>query len=118
MGRDPTYEYLMEVKRCMLNDTINTSSRNTPGEEEGEEESGPQPITREGEPRITLGRLKACPRVVEDLHRHARRPKAWTPGVMEEVWVGGWVGGWGVSVRGMNGGTVFYPFRWHALTTN
>lgn len=89
MGRDPTYEYLMDVKRCMLslNHTTDHDGKSAPPEEEEDtrDESGPQSITRKGEPRITLGRLKACPKVVEDLNRHARRPKAWTPGVMEEV---------------------------------
>jgi hypothetical protein len=83
MGRDPTYEYLMEIKRCMLNDT--STSDPPPLEQEEEGENGARPITREGEPKVTLARLKGCPKVIEDLNRHARRARSWTPGSVEEV---------------------------------
>lgn len=142
MGRDPTYEYLMEIKACMLlNDTLPSSSSSldkgdasssssssdkgkgepttpvapssssdqgeegeeTPSppppfssstneaeEEEGEDSSSRnnhQPLIQEGEPRITLERLKGCPAVVEALNRHVRRPKTWEAGSVDEVCV-------------------------------
>ncbi len=101
MGRDPTYEYLMEVKACMLNDTTTATfspPAAAPAEEKQQQqgeaaatttEGRGQPITVEGEPRITFARLAGCPRIVEDLDRHARRPKTWTAGAVEDVsaWV-------------------------------